>query len=191
MRHDVALADRVLTRLSDLLRLAMEQNDARDVPLRDEVAFLRAYLDIQSIRFGDRFRFAVTIAPAALELRIPPLLLQPLVENSIRHGLKNRVMGGVVEIDAWLESGRLIVEVRDNGVGVPDAGAVANGSVHPAAALARAAVGAPAGRGLANTRARLAYFFGPGHRLDLSSPPAGGTVVRIEAPLPAAAGSGA
>ncbi len=195
MRHDVAAADRVLTRLSDLLRLAMDHNDARDVSLRDEIEFLSGYLEIQKIRFGDRFRFVVTIDPAALDLRIPPLLLQPLVENAIRHGLKNRVKGGVVEVEARLDRGRLIVEVRDNGVGLaaaaesratPWASATANGSEATAAFPGR-----PAGRGLANTRARLAYFYGPAHRFETSSPPAGGTVFRIEAPVQPADGSAA
>jgi hypothetical protein len=163
MHRDPAAADRTLARLSDLLRLAMEHNDARDVPLAREVEFLSGYLEIQQTRFGDRLRCRMHVDPAALDVRVPPLLLQPLVENAIRHGIGERAGGGTVAIDARVSDRTLAIEIHDDGVGYSEP--AGNG-----------------GRGVANTRARLQHAYGAAHRFEIGAAPSGGTIVRIEVP---------
>src|SRR5882672_7930082 len=121
MHRDVEVADRMITRLSDLLRYALESTDAQEVPLRQELDFLRRYLEIEQTRFGDRLAVRLEIAPETLDALVPNLLLQPLVENAIRHGIEPRAKPGRIELRARCENGQLKLEVRDNGVGLsPD-----------------------------------------------------------------------
>src|SRR5690242_9119565 len=98
MHKDVEIADRMITRLSDLLRYALESTDAQEVPLRQELDFLRRYLEIEQTRFGDRLQVRMDIAPDTLEARVPNLVLQPLVENAIRHGIEPRARPGLIEL---------------------------------------------------------------------------------------------
>src|SRR6266508_1295324 len=97
MHKDVEAADRMITRLSDLLRYALESTDAQEVPLRQELDFLNRYLEIEQTRFGDRLAVRMNIEPDALEALVPNLLLQPLVENAICHGLEPRARPGRIE----------------------------------------------------------------------------------------------
>jgi LytS/YehU family sensor histidine kinase len=162
MHRDVEAADRMLTRLSDLLRLTLESASTPEVPLSRELDFLDAYLEIQQTRFEERLEVVRDIDPLALDALVPNLLLQPLVENAIRHGVANRTTGGRVEISARRENGRLTLSVRDDGPGLsPNAGQ---------------------GVGLSNTRARLEHLYGEAQSLALANDPAGGVRVTVVAP---------
>jgi signal transduction histidine kinase len=164
MHRDVEAADRMLARLSDLLRLTLESAQTPEVPLRQELEFLDAYLEIQQTRFQDRLEIARDVDPRALDALVPNLLLQPLVENAIRHGIGTRAAGGRIEIAARLEGDRLRLDVRDDGPGL-------NGHGSPGT-----------GVGLANTRARLEHLYGAEHELSVANDPAGGLRVTVIAP---------
>jgi signal transduction histidine kinase len=166
-------ADRMITRLATLLRATFEQPEAHEVPLARELETLRAYLEIMLVRFGDRLVVEVDPAADTLDAPVPPLLLQPIVENAIRHGVEPAERGGRVEVRAWRDGGWLVLEVLDDGVGLP------------AADAAGAAAGG-GGVGLANTRARLRRLYGERHQLTLAPRPGGGTAVTVALPLPEA-----
>ena len=138
-KHDLERATRMLTGLSDLLRTALDNVGAQLVPLRDELGFIDRYLEIEQIRFGDRVRVLRSIAPDVLDARIPNLLLQPLVENALRHGLEPLPRGGQLELNARRHAGRLRIEIRDDGAGLDGT--------------------RPGGLGLANVRARLERLY--------------------------------
>ncbi len=162
MHEDVERADHMLTNLSDLLRLSLAQGEARDSTLAAELDFVRRYLEIQQMRFPDRLRVDYRIAPAAMAVRVPFLLLQPLVENAVRHGIAPRSSPGRLEISAQLNGGRLLLEIRDDGPGPPADHAE--------------------GVGLRNTRARLLHTYGDQHRFGFGRAPGGGCLVTIEIP---------
>jgi two-component system LytT family sensor kinase len=163
MRQDVEAADRMIVELSDLLRLTLEKTGAQEVPLRWEIEFLERYLGIEQMRFRDRLEVRWKIEPETLDARVPNLILQPLVENAVRHGIARRAARGVVEICAAREDGHLQIEVRDNGVGLPD--------------------NWKEGVGLRNTRARLEHLYGPAHRFTIANATTGGLHVRLTLPL--------
>jgi len=169
MHRDVEAADRVMARLGDLLRMTLEDGGAGEVALARELAFLDGYLEIQRARLGGRLRVAVEAPADTLEARVPNLVLQPLVENAIRHGIAPRTGGGRLEVRARRENGRLWLEVRDDGPGLP-------------------AGGLSEGIGIANTRARLAHLYGDDHRLELANQQGGGLRVTLEIPFRAAGG---
>jgi signal transduction histidine kinase len=170
VHHDAAAADRMIARLSGLLRRALDEAGTSEVPLREELAFLESYLEIEQARFEDRLAVSWAVDPAALDARVPHLILQPLVENAIRHGIAPRATPGVVRISAERANGSLRLEVRDDGVGLPAGGG------------ASAADGAR-GVGLRNTRARLAALYGADHRLELSAGGTGGTILTMVIPF--------
>jgi len=147
------------------LRYALEVTDAQEVPLRQELDFLRRYLEIEQTRFGDRLAVRLEIAPETLDALVPNLLLQPLVENAIRHGIEPRAKPGQIELRSRCEGGQLKLEVRDNGVGLS-----------PGRKLEE-------GVGLSNTRARLKQLYGDRHRFALSEGPGGGLAVCLELPF--------
>ena len=165
MHRDVEAADRVMARLGDLLRMTLENGGGGgEVALARELAFLEGYLDIQRARLGPRLTVAVEIPPETLDARVPNLVLQPLVENAIRHGIAPRAGGGRLEVRARRENGRLRLEVKDDGPGLP--------------------AGAPReGIGIANTRARLAHLYGDAQRLELANESGGGLRVTVEIPF--------
>ena len=166
MHRDVDAADRMVTRLGDLLRLSLTHTERQEVPLRQELAFLDTYLDIQRTRFRDRLTATVAADPDTLDGLVPSLILQPLVENAIRHGIEPRATAGRVDVRARLEDDTLVLEVQDDGPGIaPMAPREPNGC----------------GIGLANTRARLEQLYGEGQRLTLSNG-AGGLLVRLAIP---------
>jgi signal transduction histidine kinase len=165
MHRDVEAADRVLARLSDLLRLTLDSVDAHEVPLQREVEFIERYLEIQQTRFAGRLDVRLDIAPETRDALVPNLLLQPLVENAIRHGIAPRAAGGRVEIVASRAGTELRLEVRDDGPGVPDPARLEDGL------------------GLANTRARLGHLYGAAHRFELHNRPEGGLSVTLVAPF--------
>jgi LytS/YehU family sensor histidine kinase len=168
VHKDVEAADRMIARLSDLLRYALESTDAQEVPLRQELGFLNRYLEIEQTRFGDRLTVRLDIAPETLDALVPNLVLQPLVENAIRHGIEPRAKPGRIDLRARRENGRLKLEVCDNGVGLPS-GRIPEEGV-----------------GLSNTRARLQQLYGEGHCFELGDAPGGGLMVSVELPFRAA-----
>jgi len=161
-------ADRMISRLSDLLRLALDGGGAHEVPLRQEMDFLKTYLEIQQIRFQDQLRVKLDVPDELLDACVPSLILQPLVENAIKHGVTRRAEGGEVSVTITRDDGKLRVAVRDDGPGMR-------------ADLSRAADGS--GVGLANTRARLEQLYGKGQRFAVANDPAGGARVEITIPL--------
>jgi len=163
MREDVDAADRVLVRLSGLLRRALEGSSKHETPLRDEIAFLESYLEIEQTRFADRLSYRLDVAQDVLDARVPSLILQPLVENAIHHGIARRSSPGHVEITAQQRDGRMFLMVRDDGPGLSAQ------STH--------------GVGLTNTRARLEQLYGTAQSFELASSEHGGTTVSLTLPL--------
>ncbi len=165
MHQNVEAADRMIVRLSDLLRAALENSDAQEVTLRAELKFLQSYLEIEQIRFGNRLTVQTQIPPNLLDARVPNLILQPLLENAIRHGVEPHAKPGIIELRAQRANGELTLDVSDNGAGVSDANALDEGV------------------GLSNTRARLRTLYGAAHRFELSNRPEGGLRVRVTIPF--------
>jgi LytS/YehU family sensor histidine kinase len=162
-------ARRMVARLGDLLRIALEHEETQEVTLREELAFLQPYLEIEQARLEDRLTVVMEIAPGTMEARVPHLILQPLVENAIRHGIAPRIRPGRVEIAAarGADDRFLHLEVRDDGPGL-------DGHEHGRARK---------GVGLANIRSRLEHLYGGEHRFELENHPDGGVVVRIALPF--------
>jgi two-component sensor histidine kinase len=160
-------ADDMLGALSQFLRMNLEAAAENEVPLKRELEFVDSYLEIQQARFGDRLRIQRDVEPAAKEAMVPPFILQPLVENSIRHGIENREAGGIVTLRARRQSGLLHLEVSDDG------GGLANGQL----------LNFSEGVGLSNTKARLQALYGERHRFSLTQNHPTGVCVRIELPF--------
>jgi signal transduction histidine kinase len=162
-------ARRMVARLGDLLRIALEHEATQEVTLREELAFLQPYLEIEQARLEERLTVVMEIAPETLDGRVPHLVLQPLVENAIRHGIAPRIEPGRVEISAVRGAdGRFLhLEVRDDGPGVD----------RDSRAPTRKGVG------LANIQARLAQLYYGEHRFEFENHPGGGAVVRISLPF--------
>ena len=173
--HDAPhAAERMVLRLGDLLRHATTRVGTQEVPLEEEVRTLEPFLEVESIRLGGRLRVEWMIDPAARGACVPHMVLQPLVENAIKHGLAGREGGGCVRIDARRRGPWLVLEVRDDGVGLD-------------AAARRGTAGT--GIGTANTRARLAQLYGHHQALEMAPAEGGGTRVSLrlpwhDAPLP-------
>jgi len=163
-------ATRVILEFSELMRLLLADGDRSTNTLAREVEFARRYLEIEQIRLGHRLAFDLDVTGAADDAVIPTLLLQPLVENAIRHGIAPKADGGRLWVMAGVEGDRLRITVEDDGVGVP-------------AGWSRA--GAP-GVGLANTAGRLQRMYGRDHRFDVRPRAGGGVAVAIELPFTAA-----
>jgi two-component system, LytTR family, sensor kinase len=166
VHEDPEMADRMITGLSDLLREALIAGDVREVPLRRELAVLDRYLEIQQARFGDRLRIDIDVDADVRDALVPHLILQPVVENAIRHGLGARVQAGRLQIQARHADGALLLRVQDDGEG-----------------LERGKAGAQEGVGLGNTRARLQELYGAAQRLDIQDAAGGGAVVTLRIPL--------
>jgi len=159
-------ADRMISRLSDLLRLTFDRTGAARIPLQEELEFLQKYLEIEQIRFQDRLTVQYEIDPATLDAEVPRLILQPIAENAIKHGVSPRSGPGLVRVSSRVHAGQLCLEVRDNGVGL-------SGS---------ARTQFRSGVGLANTRDRLECLYGEAQTLEFSEGD-GGLIVRIALPL--------
>jgi two-component system, LytTR family, sensor kinase len=159
-------ARRMVARLGDLLRTALEQEATQEVSLREELEFLEPYLEIEQTRLGDRLSVEFQVEPEALDARVPHLVLQPLVENAIRHGVAPRSEPGVVTIAAAVEGGSLIVDVRNTG------GAAREQSARE-----------PGGRGLANVRSRLEHLYGADQQLTAGPAGPDGWVTTIRTPF--------
>jgi two-component system, LytTR family, sensor kinase len=161
MHRDVEAADRTLMRLSDLLRLSLEHTGQHEIPLQAELDFLSKYLLIEQTRFADRLIVRFDVHPETLDRMVPNLILQPLVENAIKHGVARKSGPGHVDISARREGDKLRMEVRDDGVGL---------SEDALTALQK-------GIGVSTTRARLQHLFGADYRFEFHRQTAGLTVV--------------
>lgn len=140
---DAHAAEETIAKLMDLLRASLDANGRTEVPLAEELDFVGRYLDLQKVRFGDRLRSSIDVSdPALLRACVPPLLLQPLVENSIIHGVRRQPAGGEVAVRAFRDGNDLRLEVRDSGPGCD-----------PEAPFSGRSIGVP------NTRARLEYLY--------------------------------
>ncbi len=173
LHRDPDAADRMIARLGDFLRLTLENSGTQEVSLQKELEFLTCYLEIERVRFQDRLTTSVEVDTAALDAPVPNLILQPIVENALRHGIAQTRGPGRVEISAKRENGSLRIRVRDNGPGL--------------AAITRPDDGLKEGLGLSNTRARLEQLYGAAHRFELENAPGGGLLVTLE--IPAAKGA--
>src|SRR6266550_5705417 len=167
--EDVDAADQMLARLGDLLRMTLENSGAQEVTLQEELEFLRCYLEIEQVRFHDRLTVSLQIEPETLEARIPNLILQPIVENAIKHGIVSRIAPGRIEIIARRSDGTLHLQVKDNGPGLHQ-GEALSGRVKE-------------GLGLANTRARLEQMYRASYRFEMRDAPEGGLQVTMEVPF--------
>ena len=165
VHKDRDAASHTVARLGAFLRYSLEVSEVQAVPLREEVDALQAYLDIIRLRFGDRVTVETRLEPAALAVPVPPLLLQPLVENALKHGLEPKEGAGRLEITAGIADGVLRLEVRDDGLG-----------------LRPSAAGRRSGIGLRNTRERLQQTYGAAASLTVEARPGGGVVASITLP---------
>jgi two-component system, LytTR family, sensor kinase len=173
MYEDVRVADRMIARLSDLLRVSLEQGAAQEVTLEREIEFLVLYVETMKARFEERLNVKIEADAQTRSAMVPPLLLQPLVENSIRHGADPLSSVVDVRVSARRENGTLFLEVRDHGPGM---------AVSGPAALRK-------GIGLANTAERLERLYGGSDSVDLHNAEDGGLVVTVKIPFHADKGS--
>jgi two-component system, LytTR family, sensor kinase len=156
----------VVYRLSSILRRLLRNTDNL-TPLREELAFIDNYMSIEMVRFGEKLRFVKDIDPQTLDRMVPSMLLQPLIENSIRHGLATKVDGGLIRVRSYLADGRLHLVVEDDGVGIPEA---------------RLATLFEQGIGVSNVNERMKVLYGPDYRMWIDSKPGEGTRTGIEIP---------
>jgi two-component system, LytTR family, sensor kinase len=168
MHRNTEAADAMLVRLSDLLRLTLDRVGVQQLPLQDELDFVEKYLEIERTRFGDRLQIHFDIAPDTMSASVPNLLVQPLVENAVRHGIGPKVGGGRVDVVARRDGDQLRLVVRDDGFGLP------------ADALDAFNTG---GVGLSNTRSRLEHLYPGRHRFEFLKPAGGGLAVTVLIPF--------
>jgi two-component system LytT family sensor kinase len=167
VHRDPMAADRMIARLSELLRVILEEVGVQRVPLAKELEFLERYLEIEQARFADRLTIKFCIAPETLSAHMPYLILQPIVENSIRHGIAPRACAGTIEVRATRERDLLVVEVRDDGVGIH----------RDTQTIPRK------GTGLSNVRRRLESLYGENCRFEFKNGSAGGVEVTLAIPF--------
>ena len=156
----------MVVRLSRILRRRLRNQD-HFAALGDELEFIDDYLAIETVRFGDKLRVVKQIDPTAASIPVPSMLLQPLVENSIRHGLSSKVEGGTITLRARRAAGRLVIEVEDDGVGIPpqELAGVLNKGI-----------------GVSNVKERLEVLYNQDYRMEIDSQPGHGTRIEIEVP---------
>jgi len=159
-------ADRMIAQLSDLLRAALNGDAVEFVPLRQELDFAEKYLAIEQTRFSDRLMVGFDVAPETLEVPVPYLILQPIVENAVRHGISKNVGAGKIVVGAHVSEGRLVIRVTDNGPGIAEAEGLTREGV-----------------GLKNTRARLEQAYAERFELRLSRAGKNGTVAEMILPI--------
>ena len=172
VRFDPDAARELIVKLAKILRRLLHSSDAF-VPLREEVEFIDDYLDIEVVRYGrDKLEVIKELEPAALEVMVPSMLLQPLVENSIKHGLSSKIEGGKIFLRGQVSDSHLIIEVADNGVGM--------GSVN---ILEKPTGLGGNGIGMANVAERLKVLYGDTARMTVDSHEGEGTLVQLKLPL--------
>jgi two-component sensor histidine kinase len=163
--RDNAVANRMVQRLSAFLRHSLDHDAVQQVTLDEELTALDLYLDIEAVRFAERLRVENDVAPDCRVARVPGLLLQPLVENAIKHAVARSVAGGTLRLSARRDGDQLVLTVADDGPGVAEDAAVA------------------AGVGLRNTRSRLRVLYGAAQRFEIRNRPGGGCEVEIRIPF--------
>jgi hypothetical protein len=166
-KNDAAVE--IIAQLSALLRLAIDRSGLQEVPLHQEIDFIQRYLDIEHVRFGPKLRVDFALTPESLQARVPNIVLQPLVENAIKHGISLRTTPGTVRVATARTGDRLNIEIADDGPDGPPPACSVSGPRKP-------------GIGLANTRAQLDKLYGADYRLEMIRQPAGGMVVRLDLP---------
>jgi len=166
IRTNPAQARAVVYKLSNIMRRLLRKHDTFN-SLGEEMEFINDYLSIEMVRFGEKLRFEKDIDPATVDRLVPSMLLQPLVENSIRHGLSSKVEGGMIRLRSSIRDGRLRLLVEDDGVGIPEA---------------RLATLLEEGIGLGNVNERLKVLFGGDYRIRIDSQPGHGTRIELELP---------
>ena len=177
MQEEPAAAEEMITNLEQFLRLTLNNGQAQEIPFEEELKFLQYYLAIEHIRFQDRLKITMDIEPQAMKVPVPNLMLQPIVENAIKHGVAPRTSPGEIEIRARRINGMLEVRVRDNGPGLSKS--------------TRKRMGPGSGLGLNNTRERLAQLYGDSHGFELINAPEGGLIVTVQIPAGAHQAGGA
>jgi two-component system LytT family sensor kinase len=165
-RKDSGAAERMTLQLAALLRVSVECVASQEIPLKQELEFLENYLDIQQTRFRDRLSVSVNVDPSLLSSPVPSLILQPLVENAIRHGIAKSAAAGYVHVTAARENGYMKIVIDDNGVGMNNG----SGQIRD-------------GLGLSNTRARLRQLYGEHHQFRIDSAEGRGCRVTLALPL--------
>jgi two-component system LytT family sensor kinase len=164
-------ARELIVKLANILRALLKDHDSY-VQLRDELNFTDDYLGIEVVRFGaDKLKVVKEIDPATLDLPVPSMILQPLIENSIKHGLEPRISGGTITIRSKLDAGRLMIEVEDDGVGIAPGRPHSSGVLHQGTGI-----------GMSNVRERLEVLFGDAAIFDVTSRPGRGTRVTMDMP---------
>ncbi|HWO31118.1 MAG TPA: histidine kinase [Candidatus Acidoferrum sp.] len=166
MLTDVNAADRMMCRLSDLLRISLETADTQITTLNRELEFVTCYLEIEKVRFEERMKVIFDIAPETLDAQVPHLLLQPLVDNAVKHGISKVSVGGEIRITVRRQDNELQLQIKDNGPGVRKTGTLATN-----------------GLGLRITRERLESLYRQNQSLELVSPPEGGVTIRVCIPF--------
>jgi signal transduction histidine kinase len=171
VHRDPTKAEAMIERLGDLLRLTLDKVGVQQVPLAEEIDYLRAYLDIEQVHFGSRLEIVYRIDAHALDALVPSLMLQPLAENAIRHGLEPRASRGRLTIEAARREDRVVLTIADNGVGLRP----------------WVSAGTESGVGLSNTRGRLERLHGSAASLELTPTSGGGVTVVVSIPFRKAA----
>ena len=169
MLKDVVAANKMISRLGELLRLTLQKSDQQEVSLQQEIEFLRRYLEIEQIRFGERLKLKMEVDPVTLEAAVPNLILQPLVENAIRHAIEPQEAGGQIELRSVRDNGHLVLQVSDNGPGLTAVTATSD--------ECRERIG------LNNTQERLRKLYGANHQFDLNGNAKGGVTARLSIPF--------
>jgi two-component system LytT family sensor kinase len=164
-----AAATRMIARLSDFLRLTLDTAETPEISVAEELEFVQRYLEIEQVRFGERLRVTIAAEPDAMQGLVPSLVLQPLVENAVKHGVLPRELGGSVAVSIAKNNGRLRISVVDDGPGLPKDQAIAHGV------------------GLSNTSARLAELYGDKAQFSLERSPGEGVAAIIDLPFRTAA----
>lgn len=166
IRSDPDQAERCVERLAEVFRYLLSRSGTEFVPLEEELRFAHAYLEIEKARFGDELTVEWDIEPAARHRLVPSLILQPLVENAVKHGISKKIDGGTLSVQACIRNGQLLVEVKDTGVGFTDHSQLYD-----------------RGLGLRSVRDRLVRLYGEAHAPQVESTPGQGTAVRLCIPL--------
>lgn len=163
-RNDAAVS--MIVGLSDFLRRVVEDSDRQQVPLSEELEFAQKYLDIQKVRFAERLQFTVDVPAELLSSQVPSLILQPMVENAVKHGIAKRVQGGAIRIAASRSNGRLTLSVYNDGPGLPAGWEKTHSGI-----------------GIANVQTRLRSLYGEGFELSLRNQGPGGVEVSVSVPF--------
>jgi two-component system, LytTR family, sensor kinase len=163
-RNDDAVS--MIARLSGFLRRVLEDSNRQEVPLAEEIEFLQKYLDIQKVRFAERLQLSVDVPAELFQAQVPTLILQPMVENAVKHGIAKRVQGGAIRISAFRSNGRLTLRVYNDGPALPEG-----------------VEKTPSGIGISNVRTRLQGLYGDAFEFSMRNQDPGGVEVSVSVPF--------